>query len=57
MQLSTEWTADQRSEFELSEGRVEEGHPSARMALDAGDCNSHWRNRRESSERGGAALV
>ena len=49
MQLSTEWTtgrdmedksqmqADRRSEFELSESRVEDEHSSARTALDAGD--------------------
>ena len=52
MQLSTEWTtdadmedesqmqADREIDFELSEGRVQDEHSSARTALDAGDCST-----------------
>ena len=52
MGLSTLWTtggdmedesqmqADRRSEFELSESRVEDELPSARTALHAEDCST-----------------
>ena len=59
MQLSTEWTtgrdledesqmhADWRSEFELSESRVENEHSSARTAFEAEDCSTMCREIQE----------
>ena len=40
MEDESQMRADRRSEFELSESRVEDEHSSARTALDACDCST-----------------
>ena len=40
MEDESQMQADRRSEFDLSESRVEDEHSTARTALDAGDCST-----------------